>query len=1176
MGSGTLFAQAPGCPDIDAGPDENLNCTTNCTDLTATVLETGQTTSYEVSSIPYAPPASFTSGTQLFVNIDDVYSDAINLPFNFCFYGNMYSQIVVGTNGVVTFDASLANAYCPWSFNASVPSANLPPNSIMGAYHDIDPSEGGNINYAILGSAPCRTLVVNFYDVPHFDCDCGFFGSCSKTTQQIVIYETTNVIEVYLELKETCSSWNSGNAVIGVQNAGGTTGITPPGRNTGPWNTSNEAWRFTPNGAPSYTVNWYDGSNNLVGTGLTVNVCPTSTTTYTGEATYQHCDGSQVVVTDQVTVNIAGGFTTSQNTTPEACPGVCDGSVTVTASSGTPPYSFDIGNGSQSTGDFTGLCAGTYTVTVSDNGGCSGTVNVVINSGGTISVTESFTDETCAGANDGTITLTASGGTPPYGFDIGYGSPNTSGAFTNLPPGTYNYAVADVNQCPTTGTIVIADGANCCNMTNTVASTDPTCNGVCDGTITLTETDGIAPVQFSIDGGSTFQASGTFIDLCDGTYDIVIVDANGCQYDDQVVLTEPSQLTLSSSSIISDCGVCDGTIDITANGGAGSYQYSIDNGVSFQASASFASVCPDDYDVVVEDASGCQATGTVSVDVASGPSITGTNSTDASCITVCDGEIDITAISAVQYSVDSGLTWQASNVFSALCTGTYNVMVEDANGCQVGESVQVGVGNGPSIASIDPTQPSCNGVCDGLLDITSPTAVQYSIDNGTTWQASGSFSSLCAGNYDIMIEDANGCQEVDLAVVDEPTPVTLSTSQTDAKCFDVCDGSITVVADGGTPPYLYSIDNGVNVQAQGYFSNLCDGAYDILVADANLCPATDNTTIAEPTELSMEVETIDPTCNGDCDGMAMVTVSGGTPNYVYTWSTGETDVQAQNLCDGTYALTVTDVNGCVIDTTNIVITEPVPMAVDDVTVTDEICYADCEGSISIAAAGATQFSIDGGANYSSSSLFYPLCAGSYAISVQSDAGCGATASAEILRPVQVIAGFYSDPIVTTEIEPMIEFFNTSTGATIYHWDFGNDYTSADTNPSYDYNNGEPGIYEVCLVALNDVGCSDTVCQTVIMQEVFTIYVPNAFTPNDDPFNNEFMPVIDGDLPGTYQFRVFNRWGQQVFFTTDKNKGWDGTVETMPAQQEVYIWKVIVTPASGDDDQVFMGRVTLIR
>ncbi len=304
----SLIGQAPGCPNIQVD-DETVNCNNPCVDLVAEFLQTGETSTYSVSSIPYNPPYAFTGGTSAFVGTDDVFSNIIAIPFDFCFYGNTYNQLVIGANGVISFDISLANMTCNWQFSASIPSSPTIggpyQNAIHGAYHDIDPSVTGDINYAVLGNAPCRTFVVNFSNTAHYNCN------NLLTTQQIVIYETTNAIEVYINDKPTCATWNSGNALIGIQNIGATQGVFPANRNTGPWNTSQEAWRFTPDGNPNYTVEWFDNNGVSQGFGDTLlNVCTQIQDNFTAEITYTNCNGN--TVTESATNTIFIDNTTGQ------------------------------------------------------------------------------------------------------------------------------------------------------------------------------------------------------------------------------------------------------------------------------------------------------------------------------------------------------------------------------------------------------------------------------------------------------------------------------------------------------------------------------------------------------------------------------------------------------------------------------------------------------------------------------------------------------------------------------------------------------------------------------------------------------------------------------------------------------------------------------------------------
>lgn len=303
--SGLLMnAQQPGFPFVDAGPDIVLDCETTCAELNASFFDTGETTSYDVVGIDFQPPFPFTGGTPVSVNTDDVWSQIIPLPFDFCFFGETYTEFLIGSNGVVTFDTSdnTPGGFCPWSFSASLPSIDLISASINGVYMDIDPSIGGSgtINFTFFGEAPARTLVVNFPDIPYFG------GACQglTMTSQIVFYETTNIIDVYVENRTSGCTWNSGNALIGIQNVGGTQGVAAPGRNTGDWAATNEAWRFIPNGNSNVDFVWLDGDGIEIGNTATLQVCPTEITTYTARATYTNCNGDVVIEEDTVTVTV--------------------------------------------------------------------------------------------------------------------------------------------------------------------------------------------------------------------------------------------------------------------------------------------------------------------------------------------------------------------------------------------------------------------------------------------------------------------------------------------------------------------------------------------------------------------------------------------------------------------------------------------------------------------------------------------------------------------------------------------------------------------------------------------------------------------------------------------------------------------------------------------------------
>ncbi len=318
---------------------------TDCTTLNAEYFKIKPTNTYEVKPLTYQNLYSYTGGTVLNItSSDDIWSPVFNLPFKFCFYGQIYDKVIMGSNGVISFDTGAAGGYCPWSFNSAIPNTGFPvKNAIYGVYQDTDMRTPAvvqnpaiqNINYYAGGTAPNRYFVANFNRLPQFSCG-GNLGDSDQnpsdtdtglSTTQIVIYETTNIIDVIVYKRVPCNSWQSGRGVIGLQNAAGTSGIAPPLRNTGNWSvlgtaaSPSEAWRFFPNGndptPPLVLIEWFDEAGNFIGNGTNVTlpngdstnnieVCPTENQTYTVRATYDRCGQTDtVIVEDTVLVEIA-------------------------------------------------------------------------------------------------------------------------------------------------------------------------------------------------------------------------------------------------------------------------------------------------------------------------------------------------------------------------------------------------------------------------------------------------------------------------------------------------------------------------------------------------------------------------------------------------------------------------------------------------------------------------------------------------------------------------------------------------------------------------------------------------------------------------------------------------------------------------------------------------------
>ncbi len=386
---------AEGCPSVSPAElgtnnvDINIDCSSQPeVTLSANVMATAvEADDYFVFSIPYNPPYGYTDGTRIFANAtDDTWSSVVNLPFTFCYYGNTYTQIVAGANSVATFNTSVAGNSCAWSYDESIPDANLFPNTIFACYRDIYPSTSdyvastgdGGIFEGVLGEYPCRSYVLSFNNIKLFSCT-----EIRTFTSMIVLYEGTNVIDIYLRDAPTCTSWNDGNGVIGLQNADCSRGITPPGRNTGPWTAHEEAWRFMPTGQPSYTVTWYQGQDTsangiVLGHGDLLTVTPTESTDYTARLQYTACNGDYFDIVNRchVTVNNSMPTLTVVASKDTLCP---NEEVTIEAFTETPiSYRWNTGD---TVPRFTLVpedVITTYTVTVTYENGCSRSDSVTV------------------------------------------------------------------------------------------------------------------------------------------------------------------------------------------------------------------------------------------------------------------------------------------------------------------------------------------------------------------------------------------------------------------------------------------------------------------------------------------------------------------------------------------------------------------------------------------------------------------------------------------------------------------------------------------------------------------------------------------------------------------------------------------------------------------------------
>jgi gliding motility-associated-like protein len=564
----------------------------------------------------------------------------------------------------------------------------------------------------------------------------------------------------------------------------------------------------------------------------------------------------------------------------------------------------------------------------------------------------------------------------------------------------YPTDVADLDGASNTTTI-----ATVAALAGIPSPQNVTCFGANDGTITVTsQSGGYGTYEYSKDGGTTWQSSPTFSGLAPGPgYNVQIRDAahTGCVLDidgsGNTPITEPTILAATSLTIVnaSTVGGTDGSITVNSpSGGSGSYEYSKDGGVTWQSSNIFTGLQGGaTYNVFIRDANhtGCMIDldGSSDTPIAQPPApVSGTiTATNPTCFGVSDGTITVTSpaggYGTYEYSKDGGTTWQTSGSFTGLADGTYNIQIRDAayptDVADLDGSTNTPITQ-PSVlsGSITSTRVTSNGASDGTITISSPQGgngtYQYSIDGGTTWQPSGSFTSLPAATYNVEIRDgANiGCiidldGSVDTPIIQPSGPLAASTGSTNVTCFGSNDGTITVSSpSGGYGNYEYSKDGGTTWQASGSFSGLMPNVvYDVQIRDKD--QPTDvldlgNTTLTEPVVLSGTISAVNPTCNNGTDGSITInSAAGGSSTYEFSIDGGTTWQSLptfQGLAEKAtnYNVLIRDQahTTCVIDldgSTNTILTSPSPISAT-AALSKETCKGS-DGAIDLAVSGGT-------------------------------------------------------------------------------------------------------------------------------------------------------------------------------------------------------------------------------
>jgi hypothetical protein len=596
-----------------------------------------------------------------------------------------------------------------------------------------------------------------------------------------------------------------------------------------------------------------------------------------------------------------------------SCNGLADGSILVSASGGTGTHQFSINGGSsyQSTGNFTGLAAGTYAVIVRDAAGCGQGLNVIINESLPISFRVTTANSSCAGISDAGLTVhSVTGGIGVFRYSIGGIAYQSSPQFQNLAAGNYDVYAKDAAGCIERESITIQPTPS---LQVSVSPSPTSCYGLPDGAVIISASGGNGQYMYSLNGGA-YQSISSFHGLTAGTYTYSVRDAEGCTYQNEVIISQPTQIQATISATSATCGVNNGGIIAVASGGSGGgYQYSLD-GESYNINGVFNALNSGTYYVTIKDGSSCKRVFSKSVSDANGPVVQSLGYTDVGCHGGNDGTITVNSVSggtgALEYSIN-GQNWKSSSSFSGLTAGDYNVFVKDVNGC-IGTASTLITEPDAFIITKSVVDVACHDSINGSITVFAAGgsgALAYSIDNGATYQSSNTFTSLKAGIYKVTVRDVAGCTGSIFAIVHEPKAISLTTGVLDVTCHGDGNGSISVNASGGAGNFQFSISNNT-FQKSTVFSGLSGGSYSISVKDANNCELVRNVTVNEPDSLELNANIFEVSCAGGDNGAIDISVTGGAGNNEYSWSNDEVVADLFDLKSGQYTLEVTDQNGC--------------------------------------------------------------------------------------------------------------------------------------------------------------------------------------------------------------------------------------------------------------------------
>ena len=825
------------------------------------------------------------------------------------------------------------------------------------------------------------------------------------------------------------------------------------------------------------------------------------------------------------------------------CFGDVNGVVSVSGSGGTVAgdysYQWDAAAGNVNTATVSGLGAGSYSVTITDDNGCTDNCTATITQPTVVVATCTGDALDCNGDVNGVVSVSGSGGTVAgdysYQWDAAAGNANTA-TVSGLGAGSYSVTITDDNGCTDNCTATITQPTV---VVATCTGDALDCNGDVNGVVSVSGSGGTVAGDYSYqwDAAAGNANTATVSGLGAGSYSVTITDDNGCTDDCTATITQPTVVVATCTGDALDCnGDVNGVVSVSGSGGtvAGDYSYQWDAAAGNANTATVSGLGAGSYSVTITDDNGCtdDCTATITQPTVVVATCTG-DALD------CNGDVNgVVSVSGSGGTVagDYSYQWDAAAgnantaTVSGLGAGSYSVTITDDNGCTDDCTATI---TQPTVVVATCTGDAldCNGDVNGVVSV-SGSGGTVAGDYSYQWDAAAgnantaTVSGLGAGSYSVTITDDNGCTDDCTATITQPTVVVATCTGDALDCNGDVNGVVSVSGSGGTVAgdYSYQWDAAAGNANTATVSGLGAGSYSVTITDDNGCTDDCTATITQPTVVVATCTGDALDCNGDVNGVVSVSGSGGTVagDYSYQWDAAAGNANTatvSGLGAGSYSVTITDDNGCTDDCTAPITQPTVVVATCTGDALD--CNGDVNGVVSVSGSGGTvagdyNYQWDAAAGNANTATVSGLGAGSYSVTITDDNGCTDNCTATITQPTVVVATCTGDALdCNGDVNGVVSV--SGSGGTIagdysYQWD-----AAAGNANTATVSGSGAGSYSVTIT--DDNGCTDD-CTATITQPTVVVATctGDALDCNGDVNGVVSVSGSGGTVAGDYSYQ----------------------------------------------------------